>query len=174
MENSPDTIDDSEYQLVLRPPHHYVERRSIAWWTVSALSWVIPPVAGLILLAVLIEPARFWLLLPAYLIGIPGLLYIAIMPWWRYRVHRWETTKDAVYTRSGWIRQHWRIAPLSRIQTVDTVRGPLQQLFGLSSITITTASAAGPVRIDGLDSDRARTLADDLAIVTQSTTGDAT
>lgn len=56
-----------------------------------------------------------------------------------------------MYTRAGWVRQQWRVAPMTRIQTVDTVRGPLQQLFGLSTVVVTTASAAGPLRIEGLD-----------------------
>src|SRR4051794_41629800 len=65
------------------------------------------------------------------------------MPRWRFAVHRWEAAPDAVYTQSGWFDQERRIAPVSRIQTVDTERGPLEQLFGLSSVTVTTASAAG-------------------------------
>jgi membrane protein YdbS with pleckstrin-like domain len=40
---------------------------------------------------------------------------------------------------------------MSRIQTVDTVRGPLQQLLGLSTVTVTTASAAGPLQVKGID-----------------------
>jgi membrane protein YdbS with pleckstrin-like domain len=125
-------------------------------------------------LAFLIEPARFWLLLAlgvALAIGIP---YMVIMPIWRYRVHRWEVTDDAVYTRSGWLWQEWRIAPMSRIQTVDTQRGPLEQAFRLSSVTVTTASAAGPLKIRGLDRQVAEDLAEKLTEVTQANRGDAT
>jgi len=70
---------------------------------------------------------------------------------WRFRIHRWEATEDAVYTSAGWLSQEWRVAPMSRIQTVDTVRGPLQQLLGLSTVTVTTASAAGPLQVKGID-----------------------
>ena len=38
---------------------------------------------------------------------------------------------QAVYTRTGWLVQERRIAPISRVQTVDTHRGPLDRLFGL-------------------------------------------
>ena len=72
-------------------------------------------------------------------------LHASVMPQWRYRVHRWEATPTAVYTRAGWFNQERRIAPLSRIQTVDTERGPLEQLFRLANVTVTTASAAGPL-----------------------------
>lgn len=164
----------TDERLVLRPPRRRVERRAIGWWAAQAVAVVLPPVFVLVLLAVLITPARPWLLLSAAVVGAPGLLVILVMPYWRYRVHRWEHTDDAVFTRAGWVRQEWRIAPLSRVQTVDTVRGPLQQLFRLATVTITTASAAGSVKIDGLDHAFARDLVEELTRVTQATPGDAT
>ncbi len=66
------------------------------------------------------------------------------------------------------------VLPISRIQTVDSERGPLEQLFGLANVTVTTASAAGPLRIHGLDRDTAQQLVDDLTISAQATRGDAT
>jgi membrane protein YdbS with pleckstrin-like domain len=76
-----------------------------------------------------------------------------------------------VYTLTGWFNQERRIAPLSRIQTVDTERGPLEQLFRLANVTVTTASAAGPLRIHGLAPDTADQLA---AALTAATAADAT
>lgn len=80
----------------------------------------------------------------------------------------------AVYTRSGWFDQETRIAPVSRIQTVDSHRGPLEQLFGLANVTVTTASAAGPLRINGLDRATAEQLVTELTDNTQAEPGDAT
>lgn len=125
-------------------------------------------------LAFLIEPARPWLLLGLGVVLVIGIPYMIVMPLWRYRVHRWEVTEDAVYTRSGWLWQEWRIAPMSRIQTVDTARGPLEQAFRLSSLTVTTASAAGPIKIKGLDHEVAADLAAKLTEVTQAHRSDAT
>jgi membrane protein YdbS with pleckstrin-like domain len=162
------------HTLRLRPPHNRVERRAIGWWiTQELLSALIP---GLILavLAALIEPARFWLLLALVLVLAVGIPYAVIVPLWRYAVHRWEVTEDAVYAKTGWLWQDWRIAPMSRIQTVDTERGPLEQLFRLSSVTVTTASAAGPIKIVGLDHRLAAELVQRLTATTQATPGDAT
>jgi membrane protein YdbS with pleckstrin-like domain len=83
-------------------------------------------------------------------------------------------TGEAVYTLSGWIVREWRIAPISRVQTVDTEHGPLQQLLGLASVTVTTASARGPVTIRGLAAGDAAELARQLTETTQATAGDAT
>ncbi|MGW1681714.1 PH domain-containing protein [Saccharopolyspora sp. NPDC002376] len=160
--------------LRLRPPHNRVERRAIGWWTVQALVLVVPALFALAVAAALIPPAQPWLLLALVVVAVLGVPYVLVMPQWRFRVHRWEITDDAVYTAAGWLRQEWRIAPMSRIQTVDTVRGPLQQLFNLSSVTVTTASAAGPLTIDGLDRDTARAVVEQLTVTTQATPGDAT
>ena len=96
------------------------------------------------------------------------------MPQLLYRIHRWEITDEAVYTLSGWLVREWRIAPISRVQTVDTQHGPLQQLLKLASVTVTTASAKGPVTIRGLAEEHAAELARVLTATTQATPGDAT
>ena len=163
-----------ETQVRLRPPTNRVDPRAKRYWMASEaiLNGVVTIVLGT--LALLIPPARPWLLLALVVILLIGIPYMIIMPIWRYRVHRWEVTEDAVYTLTGWLWQEWRIAPMSRIQTVDTKRGPLEQAYRLSSVTVTTASAAGPLRISGLDHQVAADLADKLTEVTQANKGDAT
>ena len=87
--------------------------------------------------------------------------YVLVMPRWRYRVHRWEADEHAVHALAGWLNLEWRVAPISRIQTIDTQRTALQRLFRLATVTVTTASAAGAVRIEGLDAGTASQLAAD-------------
>jgi membrane protein YdbS with pleckstrin-like domain len=70
--------------------------------------------------------------------------------------------------------REWRIAPISRVQTVDTERGPLQRLLKLGNLSVTRASARGPVKISGLDEQTATELARTLTETTQATPGDAT
>jgi len=100
--------------------------------------------------------------------------YIVAMPRVRFRVHRWEVTPTAVHTRSGWLTREERIAPLSRVQTVDSAQGPLMRPFGLMSITVTTASAAGPITIGCLDVATARAVVAELTEITGRSAGDAT
>ena len=59
--------------------------------------------------------------------GVLAVLHLVVMPQWRYRVHRWESTDQAVYTQTGWFTQERRIAPISRIQTVDSEFGVLER-----------------------------------------------
>ena len=100
--------------------------------------------------------------------------YVGAVPSWRYLVHRWEVTDTAVYTQTGWWARERRIAPMSRIQTVDLVEGAVARLFGLATVTVTTASAAGALEISGLDKDVARRLVDELTVKADAVEGDAT
>jgi membrane protein YdbS with pleckstrin-like domain len=63
---------------------------------------------------------------------------------------------------------------MSRIQTVDTQRGPVERWFGLARLVVTTASAKGALKIPGLDHGVAEDLAEQLTATTQATPGDAT
>ena len=101
-------------------------------------------------------------------------VHLVVMPQWRYRVHRWEATDTAVYTQTGWLSQERRIAPISRVQTVDSERGPIEQIFRLANVTVTTASAAGALEISGLDKAVARRLVDELTVKADAVEGDAT
>jgi membrane protein YdbS with pleckstrin-like domain len=114
---------------------------------------------------------RWWMptLLASY-----AALRVGVVPIWRYRVHRWEVTGSAAYTQTGWWARERRIAPMSRIQTVDWDQGPLERLMGLANVTITTASAAGALEIAGLDRETAEDLVAELTLKADAEAGDAT
>ncbi|MGA5065759.1 PH domain-containing protein [Streptomyces exfoliatus] len=163
-----------ENAVRLRPPRNAVDERAVTWWRSRLLATTAVPVVVLAVLGALIGPARSWLLIAAGAVAAVGLGCAAFLPSWWFRVHRWEVTDDAVYVRTGAFWQQWRIAPMSRIQTVDTSRGPLEQLFRLATVTVTTASSKGALRIAGLDHELAAGLAERLTVITQATPGDAT
>ena len=54
------------------------------------------------------------------------------------------------------------------------MRGPLEQPFGLATVTVTTASAKGAIQIEGLRHEAAAELVERLTRITQETPGDAT
>jgi uncharacterized protein len=159
----------------LRPPMHRVSPRALWYWAArAAVLWIL-----------LLGPQAIWWFgdgdgsrLPHLIVAavwlVLAVLHLVVMPQWRYRVHRWEATGTAVYTQTGWISQERRIAPISRVQTVDSERGPIEQLFRLANVTVTTASAAGPIKIHGLAVRDADQLVADLTVRVGQTTGDAT
>ena len=158
----------------LRPPRHQVDRRAIRRWSTDAGISALALVAVVAVLTAVIEPVRPLLPWAVAVTVAGGAAYTIAMPRVRYRVHRWEVTDAAVYARSGWLTHEWRVAPLSRVQTVDARRSPLDQVFGLSTMRVTTASASGDVTIDGLDHQLAADLVEMLTARTQATPGDAT
>lgn len=160
-------------ELPLRPPAHQASPRAITWWRLrAAAGLLVLVVPGLALLAV--TGGATWAVAVFALTVVAGVLYAVVVPPWMYRISRWEVTDRAVYTLHGWLVREWRIAPISRVQTVDTELGPLQQVLGLATVTVTTASARGAVRIRGLTRDDAAELARSLTETTRATPGDAT
>jgi hypothetical protein len=137
---------------LVEPAHPPSRKAPLVWAIGAAIPWTVAVVAQAVWFA--LDGRAPWLhalVAVATLLGVA--VSVVVAPLWRYRVHRWELDPTAVYTRSGWLVQERRIAPISRVQTVDTYRGPLDRLFGLANVTVTTASSAGAVRIVALDVD---------------------
>lgn len=157
----------------LREPSERVSPRARLMWTLGALANSVFTLGVLLVVAYVWAPfeVRWWV---AVLVALAFGVYTIAMPRWRYAVHRWEATETAVYTQTGWWSIERRIAPMSRIQTVDYEEGAFARLFGLASVTVTTASAAGALAIVGLDKQLARELVDQLTRRADAVPGDAT
>jgi membrane protein YdbS with pleckstrin-like domain len=152
----------------VREPAWPLSRSAIGLWvTEGAINSVVLGIAAGVFAAFVPAdaPAPFPLL--RWLVPIAVVIYavvaVGIRPWIRFRVHRWEVTGEAVYTLTGWLTRTWTLVPISRIQTVDVTRGVLQQLFGLSTVAVLTASSQGTVQVWHLEADVAQQVADDLA-----------
>jgi membrane protein YdbS with pleckstrin-like domain len=156
----------------LREPAHQVSAKAPVLWAVGAAIRCV-----FLLVALLVADLAGWLDVPWWVwppLVVAAVAYVWAMPRVRYRIHRWESTDTAVYTQTGWLSRERRIAPMSRVQTVDFEQGPVSRIFGLASVTVTTASAAGPLRIQAIDKPVADRLVDDLTRRTEAEAGDAT
>lgn len=145
-----------------------------AYWLISRATVLVLALAATLVPALLWESGRPWLLLATGALTVllaPG---VAVAPWLRYRTHRWEATETAVYCRTGWLGRQWRIAPLSRVQTVEAKRSVLHRVLGLAAVSVTTGSAQGAVVIQGLDAHVAEELITQLTDAVEQTRGDAT
>jgi membrane protein YdbS with pleckstrin-like domain len=160
--------------LTLVDPANPPSRKApLVWALAAAIPWALLAVAQAVWFV--LDTRLGWLHALAAAVTLVGVVtFVVVAPVWRYRVHRWEIGPQAVYTRSGWLVQERRIAPISRVQTVDTHRGPLDRLFGLADVTVTTASSAGAVRIVALDSEVADRIAAQLTDIAAIGDRDAT
>src|SRR4051812_47450536 len=157
----------------LREPSQRVSPRARLMWLTTA---AVQALVLLVVLLVLAGPTDV-LDVPWWVVVLVALVlgtYVAVVPQWRYVVHRWEVTDTAVYTQTGWWTRERRIAPMSRIQTVDHVEGGISRLFRLATVTVTTASAGGAPAIEGLDKEGARRLGDEVTVKAGGVGGEAT
>jgi uncharacterized protein len=155
----------------LRDPAHQVSAKAPLLWAASAAVRSLVVVVALVVVDLAWLDVPWWVFPPLVVVLIG---YVVVMPRVRYRIHRWESTDTAVYTQTGWLSRERRIAPMSRVQTVDFEQGPLGRLLGLASVTVTTASAAGPLQINAIDKPVADRLVEDLTRRTEAEAGDAT
>ena len=151
----------------VREPAWQLSRSAIWLWVTQGIvgTLVIGAAAAAFTFAVPGEegplPALRWAV--PVLAVVYAVVAVGVRPFVRYRVHRWEVTGEAVHTLTGWLTRTWTLVPIARIHTVDVTRGVLQQLFGLASVAVLTASSHGTVRIPHLEAGLAERVAEDLA-----------
>lgn len=76
-------------------------------------------------------------------------IFAFIIPPIRYARWRYEISDDFLEIMTGIIWKKRTVIPFIRVQNTDTKQGPLMRMFGLSSVTVSTA--AGEHEIPGLD-----------------------
>lgn len=89
-----------------------------------------------------------------------------------YRRWRFQIQDDALYLVRGVLTEVETAVPYVRVQHVDTRRGPVERLVGLSSLVVYTAGTRGAdIRVPGLTPERATDLRErlrDLAIASEA------
>jgi membrane protein YdbS with pleckstrin-like domain len=122
-------------------------------------------VAGLVLGGMLGDAgadAVAWL--PPAAAGVAAVALAAVVPGLRWRRWRYEIRDDEVDLLRGAFVVRRTIIPIRRVQHVDTESGPLQDSFGLATVTFHTA--AGGVAIPALakaEAERVRSRVAELA-----------
>lgn len=86
---------------------------------------------------------------------------LGVLPPIRYMRWRYEVTPEYLDISQGIIWRTRLIVPFIRVQNTDTRQGPILRLFGLASVTVSTA--AGEHEIPGLSEDVAEQLRDRAA-----------
>lgn len=159
--------------LELRPPQLYAHPSAKTLWLVgAAVFWVIALLIA-VTVPVLIgkEAIRImaWWVVP---IACWGAFRVGVVPFLRYRIHRWEITDKAIYTRTGWWSIHTRIVPINRVQNVDVDQGLFARFFGLAHVECSTAG--DEITIGYLLKDHAQQIADELTLTMAADGTDAT
>lgn len=96
------------------------------------------------------QDVHFWIL-SALIIAVLVIiiLNLTILPPLRWKKWRYSIDQNEIGLLRGILVETETLIPLSRVQHVDTRQGPLLRMFGLSSVTISTAATTH--EIPGLD-----------------------
>lgn len=117
------------------------------WRLFSALGMVLPLLVGTTLAVVLL--GRWGWLVPLGLLASLGVSVGWYAPA-RYARWRWQLTELALELRHGVVVHQQEAVPYFRIQQIDLTQGPVDRLFKLTTLQVTTASAAGSVALPGI------------------------
>ena len=128
---------------------------------IQCVTWVI--VTGVVAWALIryTPITTWWIVTGASVLIVGSIIATIVMPGYRYKYWLYEIRDDEVDLQYGFVMQKRQLIPMSRIQHVDTRRGPLQRRFGLSSVVFYTA--AGSMEIPALSQQVAADVRDRIA-----------
>lgn len=98
---------------------------------------------------------------PAAIAAI-GLWSIALVPrrWARWG---WAWTGRELHVASGWLVRSHTIVPASRVQHIDVTQGPVERMFGVSTLVLHTAGTANSeVGLPGISRETAEEIRDSI------------
>ena len=131
------------------PPREHLDPRARTLWRISGLLGAIPTALiaaaaayGLVRLDLVSAPVAAALVLLVVAAAAVGVWPYPDLLWrhWRYEIGEAE-----VDLQHGWWTTTRTLIPITRIQHVDTRRGPLQRRFGLASVVLYTAAGASEI-----------------------------
>lgn len=95
-----------------------------------------------------------------YIITAAVVVYCLAEPQVLYRRYRYRMDDDKIEVRKGIIYITHIMVPVERVHQVDVVEGPVNRMFGLADVIITTAG--GVVSIEYLEAEVAQSIAGKL------------
>lgn len=125
-------------------------------------------IAGIVEVAVIAAVNVFWFIPSDIQIGkIVSLVLVAIIllntaisPYFRFHRYRYSINEEFIDLREGYIFVERTIVPLERLHKMETLRGPIDRIFKVAKVIVTTAG--GDVTLRFLDEEKADFIAENL------------
>ncbi len=96
----------------------------------------------------------------ALVLGLLLILNAAVSPYFRFHRYRYNINEEFIDIREGYIFVERNIVPLERLQKMQTLRGPIDRIFKVAKVVVTTSG--GDVTIRFLDEEKADRIAEGL------------
>src|SRR5215210_780378 len=105
-----------------------------------------------------------WQAIVMGLLGVALLVGTPVVPELRWRRWRWEVREHEIDLQRGVVIVRRTLIPMTRVQHVETERGPIGQALGLSTVEIHTAAGSHQIPLlRDLDAGRMRARIAELA-----------
>lgn len=125
-------------------------------------------VTGGILLAVIGAVDYFWIFPENITVGkwislalaVLIVLDVSVSPYFRYNRYRYSINEECIDIIEGYLFVKRNIVPIERLHKLQTKKGPIDQLFGVAKVVVTTGG--GDVTLEFLEEERAEQIAENL------------
>lgn len=125
-------------------------------------------VGGMVVLMIVAALWHFWLVpydvgvgkLVAFLVVVYAVFSMTLEPYVRYYRYRYAIDAECIDIKEGYLFVKRHIVPIERLHKLETAKGPIDQMFHVAKVTVTTAG--GDVTIRFLDEEKAEAIAESL------------
>ena len=95
-------------------------------------------------------------------LGLAAVLLIEVLvsPYFRYHRYRYSINEECIDIIEGYLFVKRNIVPIERLHKLQTKKGPIDQLFGVAKVIVTTGG--GDVTLEFLEEKRAEQIAETL------------
>lgn len=81
-------------------------------------------------------------------------------PYFRYHRYRYSINEECIDIKEGYLFVKRNIVPIERLHKLQTLKGPIDQMFKVAKVVVTTAG--GDVTIRFLEEEKAEQIAENL------------
>lgn len=125
-------------------------------------------IVGAIVLGIIGGVNYFWIFPEDIMIGkwislalvILTVFDVVISPYFRYHRYRYSINEESIDIIEGYLFVKRNIVPIERIHKIQTKKGPIDQLFRVAKVIVTTGG--GDVTLSFLEDEKAEGIADNL------------
>ena len=139
-----------------------LSKRALGCMYTAAIIWAVVGIIGIVVANVM------WLIPEGIQIGTTISIVVAILiianaaisPYFRFHRYRYSINDEFIDIYEGYIFVERNIVPLERLHKMQTMRGPMDRMFKVAKVVVTTAG--GDVTLRFLDEEKAEFIAESL------------
>lgn len=125
-------------------------------------------IAGIVILGLIGAVDYFWICPEditagkwiSVILAVLIFLDVLISPYFRYHRYRYSINDECIDIIEGYLFVNRNIVPIERIHKIQTKKGPIDQIFRVSKVIVTTGG--GDVTLSFLEDEKAEQIADSL------------